>query len=30
MIEQIRTGQLPWRMVFLLWFAVWAVLEVLT
>src|SRR5215216_4780756 len=30
MIDQIRTGRLPWRMVFLLWLAVWAVLQVLT
>ena len=29
-MDQIRTGQLPWQMVFLLWLAVWVVLQVLT
>ena len=30
MVGQIRTGRLPWRMVFLLWLAAWVVLQVLT
>jgi hypothetical protein len=29
MLDQIRTGQLPWRMVFWLWFALWVVVQVL-
>jgi hypothetical protein len=30
MVDQIRTGQLPWRTVFWLWFPWWVVLQVLT
>jgi hypothetical protein len=30
MVVRIRTERLPWRMVFLLWFALWVVLQVLT
>ena len=29
MIDQIRTGRLSWPIVFLLWLAVWVVLQVL-
>jgi hypothetical protein len=30
MLDQIRTGRLPWRMVFWLWFALWVVVQLLT
>jgi hypothetical protein len=30
MVDRIRTGRLPWRVVFLLWFALWVILQVLT